>query len=192
MLRAVVALALLLAVATVSSASEKARASPSPGAVTTTAPEAEPEAPSESDGLRPEIPPIHVSLKDALFHNLHNKVVHFPLALGMAGALFLLLSYRRPHLLPAGRLLLVLAAASAVAAYFTGRAQEEEFEGGALASYLERHELMGKISAGLLALSAALSFVARARPWLWLLALAILAALSFTGLLGGILAHTPG
>lgn len=190
MVRAAVALGLVLGLASVSAAREKAKASPPPSEATTTAPAAAPEAP-ESEGERPETPPIQVSVKDAVFSHLHNKVVHFPLALGMAGALFLLLSYRRPHLLPAARLLLVLAALSAVAAYFTGRAQEEDFEDGALSAYLARHALMGKISAATLALSAALSFVARARPWLWLLALAIIAMLSFTGLLGGILAHTP-
>jgi uncharacterized membrane protein len=145
----------------------------------------------EAEEQRPVPAPVHVTLADAALDHLHNKVVHFPLALGFAGALLLLLSYRWPQLEPASRLLLLVAAASAVAAYFTGRAQEEEFERGALREYFERHEVMGKISGATLALTAGLSFVAKARPWLWLFALAVLAALSFTGLLGGILSHTP-
>lgn len=144
-----------------------------------------------ADGVRPQPPPIQVSVKDVFFSHLHNKVVHFPLALGITGALFLLLSYRRPQLLPAARLLLVLAALTALAAYLTGREQKEDFEDGALALYLERHELLGKLSGATLALTAALSFVPSARRFLWLLALAVLMVLSMTGLLGGILSHTP-
>jgi uncharacterized membrane protein len=188
MLKAAIALGVLLGVAAPSSAHEKPVASPSPAAFTTTA--APPEATGEHEGGRPKTAPIQLSLHDVLFSHLHNKVVHFPLALGSAGALLLLLSYRRPQFWPAARLLLLVAAASALAAYLTGRAQEDEFEDGALALYLARHQLLGKISGATLALTAALSFAPKARRWLWLLALAILVALSLTGMLGGILSHT--
>jgi uncharacterized membrane protein len=187
-------LGLLVALGPALAAAHERHPSPSPSAPASTL-AAEP-APATDQGpeaaeQRPKPAPIHVSFEDAVFHHLHNKVVHFPLALGFAGALLLLLSYRWPQLAPASRLLLLVAAASAVAAYFTGRAQEEEFEDGALAEYLERHELMGKISGATLTLTAGLSFIRKARPILWLLALALLALLSITGTLGGILSHTP-
>jgi uncharacterized membrane protein len=125
-----------------------------------------------------------------MLSHLHNKIVHFPLALGTTAALFLLLSLKWPQLEPAARLLLILAALGAVAAYFSGQAQEEAFEDGPLREYLERHELLGQITGGTLLAGAALSFVRKARPWLWLVALLILGLLSATGFLGGILSHT--
>ena len=134
--------------------------------------------------------PVTVGLRDALFEHLHNKIVHFPLALGCAAALLLLLSYRWPQYWPAARLLLFLAAAAAVAAYFSGQAQEEPFEDGPLNAYFERHERLGKISGIALWAGVALSFVPRARRWLWLYALLLVALLSATGFLGGILSHT--
>jgi len=71
------------------------------------------------------VPPIEVDVRDALFQHLHNKIVHFPLALGVAAALLLILSARWPQYWPAARLLLFLAAAAAIGAYFSGRVQEE-------------------------------------------------------------------
>jgi uncharacterized membrane protein len=139
---------------------------------------------------RPTPPPlVQVPLRDAILEHLHNKVVHFPFALGCAAALFLLLSYRWPQHWPAARLLVFLAAVSAVAAYFTGRAQAEDVENGPLRQYFDLHESLGITSAIALWLGWALTFAPKARPWLWLYALLLLALLSGTGFLGGILSH---
>jgi len=153
---------------------------------------AEPPAPaavSSPEAHATPPPPVNVPLREAVFEHLHNKVVHFPLALGCTAALLLLLSYRWPQYWPAARLLLFLAAASAVAAYFTGKAQEEDVENGPLRLYFERHESLGIASAISLWLGWALTLVPKARPWLWLYALLILFLLSGTGFLGGILSH---
>ena len=176
-------------------AGHKHSPSPSPTAV----PEAEssdaaavgPEAdaPQEPEA-RPTPPPaVDVPLREAILEHLHNKVVHFPLALGCAAALFLLISYRWPQYWAAARLLIFLAAASGVVAYFTGKAQAEDVENGPLRRYLELHESLGITSAIALWLGWALTFVPKARPWLWLYALLLLAFLSGTGFLGGILSH---
>jgi uncharacterized membrane protein len=157
---------------------------PAPGA--TAAPEAVPPAPAAEAPAEP----ITVPFRDAVISHMHNKVVHFPLALGMGAALLLLLSVRWPQFEPAARLLLALAALGAVAAYFSGEAQEEAFEDGPLRLYVERHELLGKITGGTLWAGVALGFVRRARPWLWVYALLLIGLLSATGFLGGILSHT--
>jgi uncharacterized membrane protein len=174
-------------------AHEDHKNSPPPSAMSApeASPMAEPPAPAAAaPEVRPTPPPaVNVPLKDAVLEHLHNKVVHFPLALGSTAALFLLISYRWPQYWPAARLLLFLAAASAVAAYFTGKAQEEDVENGPLRLYFERHESLGIASAISLWLGWALTLVPKARPWLWLYALLILFLLSGTGFLGGILSH---
>jgi uncharacterized membrane protein len=166
--------------------------SPSPASAPEASPMAEPAEPAAAPPpeARPTPPPtVNVPMRDAVLEHLHNKVVHFPLALGCTAALFLLISYRWPQYWPAARLLLFLAAASAVAAYFTGKAQEEDVENGPLRLYFERHESLGIASAISLWLGWALTLVPKARPWLWLYALLILFLLSGTGFLGGILSH---
>ena len=173
-------------------AGHKHPASPSPTASATAAPETagrEAAAQPQPDASPTPPPLVQVPLRDAILEHLHNKVVHFPLAIGCTAALLLLLSYRWPQYWPAAQLLLFLAAASAVAAYFTGRAQAEDVENGPLRIYFQRHETLGTISAVGLWLGWALTLVPRARPWLWLYALLILALLSGTGFLGGIVSH---
>jgi uncharacterized membrane protein len=138
----------------------------------------------------PAPPSRDAILRGALGEHMHNKIVHFPLALGCAAAVMLLLAARWPQYRPAARLLLVGAALFAAAAYFSGEAQEEAFEHGPLEEFLERHETLGKASGIVLALGAALSFWPRADRWMWIYALAVLALLSATGFFGGILSHT--
>lgn len=162
---------------------------PAPGASPVAAPSAAADGAAQPEAQSTPPPAIHVPLRDAIFEHLHNKIVHFPLALGCAAALFLLISYRWPQYWPAARLLLFLAAAAAVAAYFTGHAQAEDVENGPLREYFKLHESLGTTAAIALWLGWALGFVPKARRWLWLYALMILALLSGTGFLGGILSH---
>jgi uncharacterized membrane protein len=172
-------------------AGHKHSPSPSPTALPEAEPSGAPEAATipEPEAQPTPFPAVHVPLREAILEHLHNKVVHFPLALGCAAALLLLLSHRWPQYWPAARLLIFLAAASAVAAYFTGKAQEEDVENGPLRQYFELHESLGITSAVSLWLGWALTFAPKARPWLWLYALLLLAVLSYTGFLGGILSH---
>jgi uncharacterized membrane protein len=150
-----------------------------------------PEATAPAAAERPVTEPLTIDPAVALTQHLHNKVVHFPFALGLMGAILLLLSYRWPQFGPGARLLLVVAALTAWIAVRSGIAQEEDLEGGELQIWLDRHELAGKWTAAVLTLTAALALVPRARPIHWLLALLVMGLLSLTGFLGGILAHTP-
>lgn len=136
-------------------------------------------------------PPLRIDAKAALVSHIHNKVVHFPLALGAAGAILLLLSYRWPQFGPGARLLLVAAALSAWVAVRSGHAQEADLEGGGLDLWLERHQDFGEWTAYALTLTALVALMKRARPVHWLFALVVLGLLSATGFLGGILAHPP-
>ncbi len=75
--------------------------------------------------------------------NLHPLVVHFPIALLIVGALSDLLGMitKKDFFFRAGLFLLVLGAAGAVAAYFSGESAGEGLaEGGALKQALETHE----------------------------------------------------
>lgn len=122
--------------------------------------------------------------------HLHNKIVHFPLALGLAAAVLFLVAPRWPAYEPAARVLLIAAALAAVAAYFSGGAQEEPFEDSPFHSVVELHEKFGIGTALTLWIGVALTFWARARRFLPVYALLLILLLSATGFLGGVLSHS--
>jgi uncharacterized membrane protein len=185
--------ALLLVATLGGSVAALAGAQQAPPATTLAAAEASAEpAPAEpEDEARPQGPGLTIDPKAALFDHLHNKIVHFPLAAGVLGAVLLLLSYRWPQFGPGARFVLLVAAVSAWAAVWTGLGQAEDLEGGELGVWLERHELFGEITATALTLTAIAALVRQARAFAWLLALLLLGLVGYTGFLGGILAHTP-
>ncbi len=128
-------------------------------------------------------------MKEAITSHLHNKIVHFPLALGLAGALLILLGYKWPQYQSASRVLLLLAAMLAIAAYFTGRAQEEPFEKGEMAPFLEAHKNQGITTAVMLWIGVFLTGFSQYKKLLALYAIVLLLLISLTGFFGGILAH---
>ncbi len=146
-------------------------------------PAGEPESPVPAEAWS-------IPWREALFGHLHNKIIHFPLALGVVGAILLLAGYRWPQYRSAARLLILIAAICAIVAYFTGKAQEAAFEESELETILEWHETMGISTAILLWIGVVMDRIPPLRRWQWVWALLLLVALSVTGFLGGMLAHT--
>ena len=138
----------------------------------------------------------------------HPLVVHFPIALLIVAALFDLvaLALKRPDLSAAAFYLQALAAAGAVASYFTGEAAEEGAEHlaerlPAVEAVLERHEDLGKIvmwaALALVALRLGLllkakSEVAGVRALTAALSLALAVLVGLTGYFGGQLVYEYG
>jgi uncharacterized membrane protein len=187
--RAFLALAVLTAPPLTAHEGHKSPAPPPSQQPSPVAEDAEPAAGEEED--RPQPPPLVIDARAALFHHMHNKIVHFPIALGSIGALLLLLSYRWPQFGPGARVLLVIAALTAWMAVRSGEAQEADLEGGELGAWLDRHEDFGKWAALALSVAAIAALVKQARPVQWLLALVALGLVGYAAFLGGILAHTP-
>jgi uncharacterized membrane protein len=128
-------------------------------------------------------------MREAAMSHLHNKIIHFPLALGITGSILIFFAKKRPEMIPLVRILLIAAALFAVAAYFTGKAQEEPFEHGEMEQIVEWHERTGIISGILLCLGVIVTSTQRTRSLLPIYAVIQLIALSITGFFGGILAH---
>jgi hypothetical protein len=126
-------------------------------------------------------------MKEAMWAHLHNKIIHFPLALGLAASVLIFFARKRPELLLAIQVLLIVAAVFAIAAYFTGKAQEEPFEEGEMHEFVELHQWFG-IASGV-CLWAGVFVSSKAKSLLTLYAVVQLILLSATGFLGGILAH---
>ncbi len=125
----------------------------------------------------------------ALVDHLHNKIVHFPVALALVGALLLWLARRKPELKPGALWVIWIAALSGIAAYFTGQAQHEAFEDKPKEWLMEFHRNLGTASAIALLVWALLCSWKRVqgRAWIWGLLLALL--MLVTSFYGGLLAH---
>ena len=122
--------------------------------------------------------------------HLHNKIVHFPLALGLAAAFIFLVAPRWPAYEPAARVLLIAGALAAIAAYLTGGAKEEPFEDSPFHSGVELHEKFGIGTAIALWAGVALTFWARARRFMPVYGVLLILMLAATGFLGGVLSHS--
>lgn len=128
--------------------------------------------------------------RTAFTHNLHNKVVHFPLALGLAAAVFFMIAPRWPVYEPAARLLLIGGALAAVVAFFSGRAQEGQFDDSPFHSVVELHQAFGITTAVTLWAGVLLTFWARARRFMPVYGIVLILLLVCTGFLGGVLSHS--
>lgn len=133
--------------------------------------------------------PLQRVLDNAPRH-MHSKLVHFPVALGTFGLLFLLLALKWPNYLAAARLSLMTALVTGAGGLVTGEAMEEYFESGPKAEVFEWHERFAQGSMALFALALLLSFMPSLRKAWWPVALIGIAVVLLTGGLGGVLAHT--
>jgi uncharacterized membrane protein len=132
---------------------------------------------------------VHIDWRAAAFEHLHNKIVHFPIALGLAAAIILIVTPRWPQYDAAGQALLAAAALFAIAAYFTGRLQAEPFEGTSMWDIVGLHATLGTLTALLLIAGVVLTRVRAAKRWLWVYGVALFLIISATGFVGGVLAH---
>lgn len=130
---------------------------------------------------------------------LHPAVVHFPVALGVVGALFavLYLIFRKEWLRWFAPMLLTLALLGAVAAYFSGQSAEDRAEKLKVPeAAIEEHEESSLWVLGLFGLSSLLAWATHAkRRGEWLAAIvAVMAAAAVvrTGHLGGKLVFIHG
>ena len=195
--------AILAALAVFPAVAHKGHAAPSPSPVAASEAPAGTLAAEEAEGASAADSPLEVSgdlseqgamaaipWKTAFTGNLHNKVVHFPLALGLAAAVLLLIAPRWPAYEPAARLLLIVGALAAVVAFFSGRAQEGQFDDSPFHAVVELHEKFGITTAITLWAGVALAFWARARRFMPLYGILLLLLLVCTGFLGGVLSHS--
>ena len=128
-------------------------------------------------------------LAQAALEHVHNKVVHFPIALSVVALPMLLLAPRRPELRRAAVGLVWVAAVAAVGAYFTGRAQADAFQGEPKEWLVELHENLGTAAAAGLVLWAALATWLPARRWAWLWGIPATGLVLVAAFFGGLVAH---
>ncbi len=126
---------------------------------------------------------------EAMFEHLHNKIVHFPIALS-AGAFLLMFFYLKDERYRKAILVLILLAfLSAVGAYFTGEAQKTAFENTNKMWVAETHELLGIFSAISIFVWLISLLSVKYKKISLIMSLVTIALVLVTGFFGGVLAH---
>jgi len=147
-------------------------------------------APTHADSVQAARPPYRMPpLGKALLHDPHNKIIHFPIVLTLVAAVMMIVARRKPELEPVAFWLVWAAALSALAAYFSGVYQAEEFEKSPKHWLVETHRNWG-IAVGI-AHAAWVLLLLRAgtRRYAWVWGLVVAALVAVTGFLGGLVAH---
>lgn len=136
-----------------------------------------------------EKPFVMPPMREALLEHLHNKLVHFPIALGLTAAALFIVGRRRSEIADVARWLVITAAGFAIAAYFTGTAQAKEFEHEPIHWLARLHGRWGTITVVAFVLWAAVAWWKPARSRAWIVGLIVVALIAVTAYLGGVLAH---
>jgi hypothetical protein len=148
--------------------------------------------PQGGPGGGPQTPYVMPPILQAVLSDPHNKIIHFPIVLGLLGALLVLVSWKKPQYDTIAFWVVWFALLSTLAAYFSGLYQSTELMHNRKHWIMETHMRWG--------IGLALT------ECVWLLALlrrrthGLAAALSFvvaalvlvTGFLGGLVAHGRG
>lgn len=124
-----------------------------------------------------------------LFEHLHNKIIHFPIALSVGAFLLILLGYKDEKMIKAVKILIPFATLMAIIAVFTGINQSGVFEGEKVYSLVEIHRTLGIISAALLLIWSISLFWKKLKKYSLLIAIITLLLISITAFYGGIIAH---
>ena len=149
------------------------------------------EAPEAGGALRTSPPstPEQPDLFRSLTEHVHNKLVHFPIALGLVAVLFVWLALRWPGLETSAEILVWLAALAAVPTVIAGLLQAGPFQDTPKEIWMNRHRLLGLATAGALFLWGGLFRLGISSRWIRLWGLVVALLISLTGSLGGLLSH---
>jgi uncharacterized membrane protein len=126
---------------------------------------------------------------EAAFEHIHNKVIHFPIALTVVGFLLMLLGYKNNQYSKTLKLIIPIAALFAIIAVLSGLNQAEPFEETTTFSLVETHEFLGFGVLASLILWSLTFYIKKMKKFTWLFAILSILLVSLAGLYGGVIAH---
>ena len=121
----------------------------------------------------------------SLFEHIHNKIIHFPIALSVVGFLLMILGYKENKYWNVLQIIIPFAALIGIVAILTGQTQAVPFEGTETYNLVKNHELLGFGVVGSLIFWSISLYVNILEKLVWLFAVFV----SLTGLYGGVIAH---
>lgn len=135
--------------------------------------------------------PFVLNPVEEISEHLHNKVIHFPIALTLVAFLFSLLNIHKhnQHTDNVIKILIGISLSMGILAYFTGTTQMLPFAGHAKEWLAFAHRLAGIITLFLIAIWFVALFFEQTKKYSWLIGLGTSISVLITGFLGGVLAH---
>ncbi|MEW6701144.1 MAG: hypothetical protein AB1298_00350 [Bacteroidota bacterium] len=126
---------------------------------------------------------------EATFQHLHNKVIHFPIVIGVFAFLFSVMHLKWKN---QDRVILIMVAAGflfSIVAYFTGNSQSEPFIGTGKEWVVNLHRNFGISVLALYFIWLLFLFIAKIKKYAWIIGAILFLIVSITGFLGGVIAH---
>lgn len=133
--------------------------------------------------------PMKLNPSEQMFEHLHNKMVHFPIALGVFAFLLTLLNLKWKNFDSSILVSVLIALLFSIAAFITGKNQSEPFIGTAKEWVVEFHQNIG--------IAVLISFfvwtifliIDRLKKYAWIVGLIAFILILAAGFLGGVIAH---
>jgi uncharacterized membrane protein len=126
---------------------------------------------------------------DALGEHIHNKIIHYPIALALVGFILAVLGYKEDRFQLAVKIMILIAGVFAIIAFFSGTNQFEPFINDPKEWLAETHRLLGIASAIFIWLLYLVLIIKPMKKFRLIFAVITVILVSLTGLYGGVLAH---
>ncbi len=126
---------------------------------------------------------------ERILEHPHNKIVHFPIAIGVLAFFFSLLHIRRKSYDATIFILVILGFAFSVAAFFTGNNQVQPFEGTNKYWVVELHRNFGIGIMIIYFIWLLFLRIEKIKKYAWIIGAVIFVLILITAFLGGVIAH---
>lgn len=134
---------------------------------------------------RYKIPP----LKEILTQHIHNRIIHFPIALSLVALLLFVLALKFPEFYKTAIFLVLLAAITSTIALITGEFQKSSFYSTPKDWVVSIHEKMGIATMLSLWTWSIFSLWGKLKKYTWIWGILTAGFILATGFFGGIIAH---
>jgi uncharacterized membrane protein len=134
-------------------------------------------------------PEFVLSFNEEMSSHLHNKIVHFPIAVGVLAFFFSLLHLKRKSYETTVSILVILGLIFSLVAFITGINQVEPFAGTGKYWVVELHRYFGISILITYFIWLFFLLVEKIKKYAWIIGLVVFILILITGFLGGVIAH---
>lgn len=132
---------------------------------------------------------VKLNPSQQMFEHLHNKLVHFPISLGVFAFFLTLLNFKWKNFDSAIMISVLTALLFSFGAFITGKNQSEPFVGTAKEWIVELHQNFGLAVIINLFVWTIFLIIERLKKYAWIIGLIAFILILAAGFLGGVVAH---
>ncbi|MBS3945019.1 MAG: hypothetical protein KGZ42_05935 [Melioribacter sp.] len=133
--------------------------------------------------------PFELNPSEQIFEHMHNKIVHFPIALGAFAFLLTLLNFKWKNFDSAILISVLISLLFSIGAFITGKNQSDPFVGTPKEWIVELHQNLGIVILINFFVWTIFLVIDKFKKYAWLIGLIAFILILITGFLGGVIAH---